>query len=116
MSTIPNPMRDQILATPGALKSSFAEMELAARLVLATPEIYRTRRIILIGSGDSYFAAKAAELAVMAHTGLPVEVRTPLEAGRYHAMLSARRDLENTLVVAPRRLPSLQSGAMQSTS
>jgi glutamine---fructose-6-phosphate transaminase (isomerizing) len=97
---ITNPMRDQILATPAALKAGFAELELAARLVLATPDIYRTRRIVLIGSGDSQFAAKAAEMALISHAGLPVEVRTPLEAGRYHATLSSRKDLENTLVIA----------------
>ena len=100
MSPAPNPMRDQIFATPAALKAAFAEIELAARLVLATPEIYRMRRMVLTGSGDSYFAAKAAELALIVHTGLPVEVRPPLEAGRYHAMLSAPRDLESTLVIA----------------
>jgi glucosamine--fructose-6-phosphate aminotransferase (isomerizing) len=95
-----NPMRDQILATPAALQAGFAELELRARLVLETPEIYRIRRIVLIGSGDSYFAAKAAEMAFLTHSGLPVEVRTPLEAGCYHAMLSAGRDLENMLVIA----------------
>ena len=32
--------------------------------------------------------------------GARIEVRTPLEAGRYHAGLSAPRDLENTLLIA----------------
>lgn len=93
-------MREQIIATPPALKAGFEALERDVRLVLPTPLIYRTRRIILIGSGDSYFAAKAAEMALMAHAGLPVEVRTPLEAGRYHSTFSTRRDLENTLVIA----------------
>ena len=100
MSIPSNPMRDQILATPEALKAGFEALEYDARLVLPTPLIYRTKRIVLIGSGDSYFAAKAAEMALIAHTGLPVEVRTPLEAGRYHAAFSARRDIENTLIIA----------------
>jgi glucosamine--fructose-6-phosphate aminotransferase (isomerizing) len=100
LSTAPNPMRDQIIATPPALKAGFEALERDARLVLPTPLIYRTKRIILVGSGDSYFAAKAAEMALMKHAGLPVEVRTPLEAGRYHSAFSTRRDLENTLVIA----------------
>jgi len=100
MTLFANPMRDQILATASALVTAFDEMERAARLVLSTPEIYRTRRIVLTGSGDSYFAAKAAELALLQHSGLPVEVRPPLEAGRYHSQLSGSRDLGNTLVIA----------------
>ncbi|MDR3475504.1 MAG: SIS domain-containing protein [Devosia sp.] len=100
MSNSVNAMRDQILATPSALAGAFDEMERVVRLILTTPEIYRARRIVLTGSGDSYFAAKAVELALLQHTGLPIEVRPPLEAGRYHAQLSSARDLENTLVIA----------------
>jgi glucosamine--fructose-6-phosphate aminotransferase (isomerizing) len=100
MSSPANAMREQILATPAALAAAFDGLERTVRLVLTTPEIFRTRRIVLTGSGDSYFAAKAAETALLATTGMPVEVRTPLDAGRYHAQSSADRDLENTLVVA----------------
>lgn len=100
MPSTDNPMRDQIIATPAGLKAGFEHFERDARLAVPTPLVYRTRRIILIGSGDSYFAAKAAELALMAHSGIPVEVRTPLEAGRYHAAYSSAPDMENTLVVA----------------
>src|SRR5262245_52720914 len=95
-----NTMRDQVLAAPAALRAGFDAMERAIRLALATPEIYRIRRILLTGSGDSRFAAKAAELAVLEHAGTPVEVRPPMEAGRYHAQLMADRDLANTLVIA----------------
>jgi glucosamine--fructose-6-phosphate aminotransferase (isomerizing) len=95
-----NAMRDQVFATPGALRAAFADMERAARLVLSTPEIYRTRRILLTGSGDSLFAAKAAEMALLLHAGLSIEVRPPMEAGRYHADVSRPADLENTLVLA----------------
>ena len=34
-----NTMRDQILATPDALKAQFVEMERAVRLVLSTPDL-----------------------------------------------------------------------------
>jgi len=100
MAISANPMREQILASPPALAAAFAEIERTVRLVLTTPEIYRARRIVLTGSGDSLFAAKAAEMALLQHSGLPIEVRPPLEAGRYHSQLSATRDLENTLVIA----------------
>jgi glucosamine--fructose-6-phosphate aminotransferase (isomerizing) len=93
-------MREQILATPDALQSALVEIERAVRAVLSTPEIYRIRRIVLTGSGDSRFAAKAAEMALIEHAALPVEVRPPMEGGRYHAQASARRDLENTLLIA----------------
>jgi glucosamine--fructose-6-phosphate aminotransferase (isomerizing) len=93
-------MRDQVLATPAALLAAFDGLERATRLVLATPEIYRARRIVLIGSGDSLFAAKEAEWSLLAHSGLPVEVRPPMEAGRYLSPLATDRDLENTLVIA----------------
>lgn len=95
-----NPMRDQIFATPAALQSAFDAMERSARLVLPTPQIYRTRRIVLIGSGDSFIAAKAAELAILEHAEIPIEVRVPMEAGRYQAQLLANREIENTLVIA----------------
>ena len=95
-----NPMREQIVATPGALGSALPELERAVRGVLSTPEIYRIRRVVLTGSGDSRFAAKAAEMAFIEHAALPVEVRPPMEAGRYHAQAAARRDLENTLLIA----------------
>jgi glucosamine--fructose-6-phosphate aminotransferase (isomerizing) len=93
-------MREQIFAAPDLLRAGFAEIEQAARAVLGTPEIYRVRRIVLTGSGDSRFAAKAAELAFLEHAGIPVEVRPPMEAGRYHAGASMQRDIENTLLIA----------------
>ena len=85
---------------PGALKATFADVERSVRLVLTTPEIYHIRRIVLTGSGNSRFAAKAVEMAMLEHAGVAIEVRPPMEAGRYHAELSRRRDLENTLLIA----------------
>ena len=95
-----NALRDQVFATPRLLLDAFDEIERTARLILTTPEIYGTRRIVLVGSGDSFFAAKASEMALLSYSGLPIEVRPPLEAGRYHAMLSSERDLSATLVLA----------------
>jgi len=95
-----NPMREQVFATPGALLKGFDALELNARLAVETPDIYRTRRVVLTGSGDSWFAAKAAELAFWVDAAVAAEVRTPLEAGRYQSQHLVRRELENTLLVA----------------
>ena len=67
---------------------------------MTTPEIYKIRRLIFIGSGDSFFAAKAAESSFINHSKLPVEVRPSLEGGQYHSVFLESRDLENTLVIA----------------
>lgn len=93
-------MREQVFATPGALLAGFDALELNARLAVETPDIYGTRRIVLTGSGDSWFAAKAAETAFWIDGQVATEVRTPLEAGRYQSQLFPRRELENTLLVA----------------
>jgi glucosamine--fructose-6-phosphate aminotransferase (isomerizing) len=93
-------MREQIFATPGALLKGFDAVELNARLAVETPDIYRTRRVVLTGSGDSWFAAKAAELAFWIDAEVAAEVRTPLEEGRYQSQHFPRRELENTLLVA----------------
>jgi glutamine---fructose-6-phosphate transaminase (isomerizing) len=95
-----NPMREQVIATAGALLSGFDALELSARLALETPDIYRTRRIVLTGSGDSWFAAKAAEVAFWFDGQLAAEVRTPIETGRYQSQLSPRSETENTLLIA----------------
>lgn len=95
-----NPMREQVLVTPGALLNGFDALELNARLAVETPDIYRTRRIVLTGSGDSYFAAKAAETAYWTDGQVAAEVRTPLEAGRYQSQLFPGRELDNSLLVA----------------
>ena len=95
-----NPMREQVLAKPGALLKGFDALELNAQLAVETPDIYRTRRVVLTGSGDSWFAAKAAELSFWIDAEVAAEVRPPLEAGRYQSQHFPRRELENTLLVA----------------
>ncbi len=95
-----NPMREQVFATPGALLKGFDALELNARLAVETPDIYRTRRVVLTGSGDSWFAAKAAELAFWSDAEVAAEVRTPLEAGRYQSQHFPRRELEHSLLLA----------------
>ena len=92
-------MRDQVLASPAAILSVFDALEEAARLVLPTPNIFKIRRIIITGSGDSLFAAKSVEMALAAHASLPVRTITPLEAGRYLAAQTPEADARNTLAI-----------------
>jgi glucosamine--fructose-6-phosphate aminotransferase (isomerizing) len=58
-------------------------LEPPTRKILATPEIYGLRQIVLTGSGDSYFAAAAVAPLARALTGLPVQAMTSMEASRY---------------------------------
>ena len=70
-----NPMHDQIIGSTKVLNTIFEELESLTRSILTTPEIYKIRRLIFIGSGDSFFAAKAAESSFINHSKLPVEVK-----------------------------------------
>jgi glutamine---fructose-6-phosphate transaminase (isomerizing) len=95
-----SPMYRQILATPAALSGSYGAMESVARSILSTPEIFRVRRIVLCGSGDSFFAAKAVEWSTARLTGIDVASLPSLEAARYRSTLGREQDLRSTLVVA----------------
>jgi glutamine---fructose-6-phosphate transaminase (isomerizing) len=95
-----SPMYRQILATPAALSGSYGDMESVARSILSTPEIFRVRRIVLCGSGDSFFAAKAVEWPAAHLTGIDVVSLPSLEAARYRSTLGREQDLRSTLVVA----------------
>ena len=93
-------MHRQILATPAALLDAYTELESTTRSILATPEIFRVRHIVLCGSGDSYFAARAVEWPIARLTGIDVVSAPSLEASRYRSKLGREQDLRNTLVIA----------------
>ena len=73
----------QIDSLPGLLETEARRIDDRMRLLLPTPEIYGIRQIILLGSGDSYFAAQAVAPAIRAWTGLPVSAMLAMEAARY---------------------------------
>jgi len=73
----------QIRSLPELLKTEARRIDERMRLLLRTPEIYGLRQIILLGSGDSYFAAQAVAPAIRAWTGLPVSAMLAMEASRY---------------------------------
>lgn len=73
----------QIDSLPELVKTEARQIDDRMRLLIKTPEIYGIRQIILLGSGDSYFAAQAAAPAIRAWTGLPVSAMLAMEAARY---------------------------------
>jgi glutamine---fructose-6-phosphate transaminase (isomerizing) len=93
-------MYRQILATPAAVCGAYVELESTARSILSTPEIFKVRRIILCGSGDSFFAARAVEWAMARLTEIEVISLPSLEASRYRSKLGREQDLRTTLVIA----------------
>jgi glutamine---fructose-6-phosphate transaminase (isomerizing) len=73
----------QIDSLPELVKTESRQIDDRMRLLIKTPEIYGIRQIILLGSGDSYFAAQAVAPAIRAWTGLPVSAMLAMEAARY---------------------------------
>ena len=73
----------QIDSLPELVKTEARQIDDRMRLLIKTPEIYGIRQVILLGSGDSYFAAQAVAPAIRAWTGLPVSAMLAMEAARY---------------------------------
>ncbi len=68
-------------------------MEARLRLVLPTPDVYATSRVVICGSGDSHAAAVAIAGAVGALTGLSTRALSAMDAARYlPETLGARPD------------------------
>jgi glucosamine--fructose-6-phosphate aminotransferase (isomerizing) len=57
------------------------------------PRLERTQRILLGGSGDSWFAGMSVAPALRRWTGLPVEAKTAMELARYESPLLGFSDL-----------------------
>jgi glucosamine--fructose-6-phosphate aminotransferase (isomerizing) len=60
---------------------------------VADPRLGRARRVLLGGSGDSWFAGLAVAPAWRRWTGLPVEAKTAMELARYESPLLTPDDL-----------------------
>ncbi len=91
----------QVGSLPTMIGPCVDSLEPTTRKILSTPEIYGVRRIILTGSGDSYFAGEATVSAFRDLTGLTVQTMPSMEASRYaggagEKVINARR----TLVIA----------------
>jgi len=57
------------------------------------PRLARTTRVLLGGSGDSWFAGMSVAPAYRRWTGLPVEAKTAMELARYESPLLGPSDL-----------------------
>src|ERR1700730_11123784 len=57
------------------------------------PRLQRVQRILLGGSGDSWFAGMSVAPALRRWTGLPVEAKTAMELARYESPLLSSSDL-----------------------
>jgi glucosamine--fructose-6-phosphate aminotransferase (isomerizing) len=60
---------------------------------IADPRLARVQRILLGGSGDSWFAGMSVAPAFRRWTGLPVEAKTAMELARYESPLLGPSDL-----------------------
>src|SRR5579863_4660931 len=73
----------QVGSLPTLIGPCVDSLEPTTRKILSTPEIYGLRRIILTGSGDSYFAGASTVSAFRDLTGLTVQAMPSMEASRY---------------------------------
>lgn len=73
----------QIDSLPDLVATEARRIDDRMRLLLTTPQIYGIRQVILLGSGDSFFASEAVAPAIRAWTGLPVTAMLAMEAARY---------------------------------
>jgi glutamine---fructose-6-phosphate transaminase (isomerizing) len=62
-------------------------------VAMRDPRVSRARRILLGGSGDSWFAGMSVAPALRRWTGLPVEAKTAMELARYESPLLGPSDL-----------------------
>jgi len=93
-------MRDQVLSLPALIREQVWEVEARTRKNLTTPEVFALRQIILTGSGDSHFAAMAAEAAFNELSGIPTFALRSIDASRYRARYYDHQYPNYPLVVA----------------
>ena len=95
-----NPMSRQVMSLPKLIEEQYEDLEPKTRTVLSFQEIFNIQRIVLTGCGDSYAAAMATKHAFEMLTGIPTEVVTALELGRYYCKRHMGVDCRNPLVIA----------------
>ena len=94
-----NSMIDQIKSLPRMLREQFQVLDELARRTLHPELVLSLKRIFITGCGDSHHATLNTELAFKTLTGLPVEVATSLQFGRYHAGFIPRTGPGTNLVI-----------------
>lgn len=100
MGKYSNPMSRQVMSLPELIETQYEDLEPKTRKVLSFQEIFNIQRIVLTGCGDSYAAAMATKHAFEMLTGIPTEVVTALELGRFYCKRHLGVDCRNPLVIA----------------
>lgn len=100
MKKYDNPMSRQVESLPELIEQQYDDLEPKARKVLSFQEIYNIQRIVLTGCGDSLAAAMATKHAFEMLTGIPTEVVTAIELGRFYCERHLGVDCRNPLVIA----------------
>ncbi len=80
-----NRFRDHIVSLPALLRELYPVFVEEARRVVAQSSLHTMQRLHLIGCGDSYMAALAAELAFEMIAGVPAEPQNAMTFARYAA-------------------------------
>ncbi len=94
-----NNMIAQVESLPELIRSEFHSLDEKVRLTFNHNEILSTKKIIITGCGDSYFAGLATELAYASLSGIPTEVLTSMQFARYSAVYQAKSFPMNPLVI-----------------
>jgi glucosamine--fructose-6-phosphate aminotransferase (isomerizing) len=85
METTAANMIAQVESLPELIQSEFDELDARARQLLNHNEYLSVKRVVLTGCGDSHMASVASELAFEQVAGIPTDVYTAMQAGRYAA-------------------------------
>lgn len=79
-----NAMRRQALSIPELLSQQYDDLEPKTRSVCTFEEIFSFQNVILVGCGDSRFAAMAVKSAFEKLTGMRTEALSAIDFSRYY--------------------------------
>jgi glutamine---fructose-6-phosphate transaminase (isomerizing) len=96
---MPNNMTEQIMNLPELIRNEFDNLDKKIRNAFDFNEILSTKKIVITGCGDSYFAALASKLAFKTWAKLPIEVASSLAAARYELPAEVADFPNNPMVV-----------------
>lgn len=92
-------MLRQVESLPALMRDEFDVLDERVRRAIGHHDLLGVRRIVPTGSGDSHFAAMAAELAFEQLAQLPTEPMAAMEYGRYGAAYQSKAFPLNPLVI-----------------
>jgi len=94
-----NNMIAQVESLPELVRGELKVIDERVRKAFDHNEILSTKKIVITGCGDSYFAGMAAKLAFKMWTQLPVDVFSSLSAGRYDLPYEKHHFPNNPMVI-----------------